>query len=177
MTFLISGRVRRFGDDINTDYVVSSSRKKESIAPEFLKNFLFETIDPDFAASVEQGDIIVAGKNFGCGSAMEVAVTALLGAGIRVVLAQSFARTYFRNAINNGLFPIVCDTSEFREGDRIAATGDAGRIEVRNLRNGRVVEASPYPPIILQILDEGGLVPFLKERGRFSTVRSNQGVT
>lgn len=168
MTFSISGRVRRFGDDINTDYIVSSSRKKESIAPEFLRNFLFETIDPEFAGSVEGGDIIVAGRNFGCGSAMEVAVTALLGAGIRVVLAQSFARTYFRNAINNGLFPIACDTSAFHEGDRIAATGDAARIEVRNLRSGRVVEASPYPPVILRILDEGGLVPFLKERRRFS---------
>lgn len=168
MTFSASGRVRRFGDDINTDYVVSSSRKKESIAPEFLRSYLFETIDPKFAASVEPGDIVVAGKNFGCGSAMEVAVTALLGAGIRVVLAQSFARTYFRNAINNGLFPIVCDTSGFHEGDRIAVAGDPARIAVRNHRTGRVVEASPYPPVILRILDEGGLVPFLKERRRFS---------
>ncbi len=75
---------------------------------------------------------------------------------------------YFRNAINTGLFPIVCDTSAFQEGDRIAVTGDAARIEVRNLRSGRVVEASPYPPVILRILEEGGLVPFLKERRRFS---------
>ena len=167
MTFSASGRVRRFGDDINTDYIVSSSRKKESIAPEFLRNFLFETIDPNFAGSVEEGDIIVAGRNFGCGSAMEVAVTAVLGAGIRIILAESFARTYFRNAINNGLFPIACDTSGFEESDRIAVTGEPDSIRALNIRTGRAVEASPYPPVILQILGEGGLVPFLKARGGF----------
>lgn len=168
MTLSAIGRVRRFGGDINTDYIISSSRKKESVAPDFLKNYLFETIAPDFASSVQEGDIIVAGRNFGCGSAMEVAVSALLGAGIRVVLANSFARTYFRNAINNGLFPVVCDTTGFDEGDRIAVTGNADGIQVRSLRTGHTVKANPYPPIIFQILSEGGLVPFLKARGRFS---------
>lgn len=82
-------------------------------------------------------------------------------------IAQSFARTYFRNAINNGLLPIAWDTSDLEEGDRVDIAGDAAAIRVRNLRTGREVEAKPYPPIILQILDRGGLVPFLKARGRF----------
>jgi 3-isopropylmalate dehydratase small subunit len=114
------GRARRFGDDVNTDYIISSTRKRESLDPQVLRHFLFEGIDPAFAASVQPGDVIVAGKNFGCGSAMEIAVTAVLGAGIPMVIAASFSRIYFRNAVNNGLVPVICDTRAIAEGDRYA---------------------------------------------------------
>ena len=117
MALQLAGRARVFGDDVNTDYIITSRRKRESLDPQVLRQYLFEEINPKFAASIESGDFIVAGKNFGCGSAMEVAVTAVLGAGIRAVIADSFSRTYFRNAINNGLLPIVCGTARIREGD------------------------------------------------------------
>jgi 3-isopropylmalate/(R)-2-methylmalate dehydratase small subunit len=156
------GTARRFGDDINTDYIISSRRKRESLDPAVLKDYLFETIAPEFAASVRAGDILVAGKNFGCGSAMEVAVTAVIGAGIRIVLAQSFARTYFRNAVNNGLYPIECDTSQIAEGSALQI--DLGsRILVRCAPDDREIEAVPIPFDILKILDAGGLVPYLRQ--------------
>jgi len=166
MQFSLTGTARRFGDDVNTDYIISSRRKRESLDPAVLKDYLFETIAPEFAASVRIGDILVAGKNFGCGSAMEVAVTAVIGAGIRIVLAQSFARTYFRNAINNGLYPVECDTSGIREGDTLQL--EVGpRTQIRCTGNDRVLDAAPLPHEILKILDAGGLVPYLRQHKTF----------
>jgi 3-isopropylmalate/(R)-2-methylmalate dehydratase small subunit len=166
MPFSVTGLARRFGDDVNTDYIISSQRKRESLDPAVLKNFLFETIAPEFAQTVRIGDILVAGKNFGCGSAMEVAVTAVVGAGIRVVLAQSFARTYFRNAINNGLYPVECDTRAIREGDPLQIDIGA-RTQIRCASNDQVIEAAPIAHDILKILDAGGLVPYLRRHSSF----------
>ena len=162
----LAGRARVFGDNINTDYIITSRRKRESLDPGVLCQFLFEEIDPAFAASVETGDLIVAGKNFGCGSAMEVAATAVLGAGIRAVVARSFARTYYRNAVNNGLLPVVCDTLRIREGDCIAIESEGG-IHVNNLTSGERLAAEPLPAIMLEILEAGGLVPYFRRHGDF----------
>jgi len=160
------GRARIFGDNINTDYIITSRRKRESLDPNVLRQYLFEEIDAEFAASVAPGDLIVAGKNFGCGSAMEVAATAVLGAGIRAVLARSFARTYYRNAVNNGLIPIACDTASIREGDQLEIES-AGSVRVRSLTTGETIEAEPLPAIMLEILEAGGLVPYFRRHGDF----------
>jgi 3-isopropylmalate/(R)-2-methylmalate dehydratase small subunit len=170
MALQLEGRARVFGDDVNTDYIITSRRKRESLDPQILKQYLFEEIDPKFAASVESGDLIVAGKNFGCGSAMEVAVTAVLGAGIRAVIAQSFSRTYFRNAINNGLLPVVCDTSRIHENDRIviqASDEKGSAMTVRNLTTSEDILSAALPKIMLDIFAAGGLVPYFREHGDF----------
>jgi 3-isopropylmalate/(R)-2-methylmalate dehydratase small subunit len=158
----MTGRARVFGDDINTDYIIASRRKRESLDPAVLRAYLFETLDPAFAAGVRPGDLIVAGRNFGCGSAMEVAVTAITGAGIRAVLAASFSRTYYRNAVNNGLIPVVCDTSAIREGDSLDIT-ESG---VRNLATGELLAAEAMPEIMRQIIQAGGLVGYIRKQTR-----------
>jgi 3-isopropylmalate/(R)-2-methylmalate dehydratase small subunit len=162
----IDGRARVFGDDVNTDYIISSARKRTSIDADVLRAFLMESIDPAFATSVRPGDVIVAGRNFGCGSAMEVAVTVIQAAGIRAVVARSFARSFYRNAINNGLVVVECDTGAIAEGDRILLDMDAEGARVENLSTGRSITAAPLPGIMRDILDAGGLVPFLRDRER-----------
>jgi 3-isopropylmalate/(R)-2-methylmalate dehydratase small subunit len=159
----IEGRARRFGDDINTDYIITSRRKRESLDPQYLRRYLFEELDPAFAATALAGDVIVAGANFGCGSAMEVAVTAVIGAGIPAVLARSFSRTYYRNAVNNGLLPVICDTARISECDRLLIEPAA----VRNLTTGEILAAEPLSGIMLDIITAGGIVAYLCEHGDF----------
>lgn len=168
-SLLLEGRARVFGDSINTDYIITSRRKRESLDPQVLRQYLFEELDPGFAGSLAPGDLLVAGRNFGCGSAMEVAVTAVLGAGIRAILAPSFARTYYRNAVNNGLLPVICDTSGIREGDRIVVTTQANgeRMTVSNTRSGTIIQAEALPGIMLDILQAGGLVAYFRQHGDF----------
>lgn len=167
MSLRIEGRARKLGDDINTDYIITSARKKETLDPDRLKTFLFETLDPGFAASTEPGDIIVAGANFGCGSAMEVAVTVPLAAGITVVLAKSFARTYYRNAINNGLIPVECDTAGIDDLEPLVIVADAGKMQIERPAGEAVLAGHPIAGVALDILSAGGLVPYLRARGGF----------
>ena len=161
------GRVRRLGDDINTDYIISSARKKDTLDEQKLKAFLLESLDPSFAASVRPRDVLVAGQNFGCGSAMEVAATVIIAAGIPVVVAKSFARSFYRNAINNGLVPVECDTDHFDEGDPISITFDAAGVAVTNPRTTWTQTRPALGGIAGAILDAGGLVPYLRREGRF----------
>jgi 3-isopropylmalate/(R)-2-methylmalate dehydratase small subunit len=167
----LEGRARVFGDDVNTDYIITSARKRETIDERILKQYLLETLDPGFAASVQPGDFLVAGRNFGCGSAMEVAATVPVVAGIRAVLAQSFARTYYRNAINNGLIPVECDTSAIREGDRLLVDLRADLPTVRDETLGLTIAARPLPAHMLRILEAGGLVPYIRTHGGFEVTR------
>lgn len=161
------GRARKLGDDVNTDYIISSARKKETIDEQMLKRFLLESIDPSFATSVRPGDLLVAGKNFGCGSAMEVAATVILAAGIPIVLAKSFARSFYRNAINNGLVALECDTDHFAEGDAISIVFDESGVAVTNDRTAWTQTRPALGGIAGAILDAGGLVPYLRREGRF----------
>lgn len=162
-----TGRARRVGDNVNTDYIISSARKRETIDEQILKRYLLESIDPSFAASVRPGDLLVAGRNFGCGSAMEVAATVIRAAGIPAVLARSFARSFYRNAINNGLLPIECDTSDIAEGDALSVTLADSAIIVTNERTGKREERPSLSGIAGDILASGGLVPYLRREGRF----------
>jgi 3-isopropylmalate/(R)-2-methylmalate dehydratase small subunit len=165
MEFRSEGRAHRLGDDVNTDHIISSSRKKETLDPHRLKEFLFEVARPGFATAVKEGDVVVAGANFGCGSAMEVAVTTLLASGIHVILARSFARTFYRNALNNGLIPLECDTSDTRDGDRIEVGVSGGDVRVNNLTTGTPILTKELPPTAQELLDVGGIVPLIRNRG------------
>lgn len=169
---VIHGRARLLGDDINTDYLIASSRKKDSLDPQILRRYLLEDVDPDFAASVADGDILVAGDNFGCGSAMEVAVTVVLAAGIRVVVAHSFSRTYWRNAVNNGLLLITADTAGIAEGDRLTLRLDGAGAELLVGPDADVpvrrIACESVPDFVLTMRAAGGLVPYLRQHRKLS---------
>lgn len=161
----IHGRARVVADDVNTDYIISSARKRATIDPRQLAPYLLEGVSTEFAASVRPGDVLVAGKNFGCGSAMEVAVTVIQAAGIGAVVARSFARSFFRNAINNGLLVVECDTAAFQEGDNLTIQVGDGKVRVKNDTRDVTVAGAPLPPIVQDLIRHGGLVPYLAARG------------
>ena len=163
----IKGRARVFGDDVNTDYIISSRRKRETIDESRLREYLFEAIDPLFAASLLPDDVLVGGANFGCGSAMEVAVTVIQAAGIRAVLAKTFARSFYRNAINNGLLAIECDTTPIVEGDELSVVLDGRAVQVLIPARDVALPGAPMPPLMRRILESGGLVEFLRREGSF----------
>lgn len=160
-TIKLSGRARKFGNDINTDYIISSRRKRDTLDTNILRTYLFEAIAPDFAATFEQGDMIVAGYNFGCGSAMEIAATVLSENGVKCILAKSFARTYYRNLVNNGVLPVICQTDGIEEGDSIDVTVKADKAQVFNTRTQVRISAEQIPPVMRKIVAAGGLVPLI----------------
>jgi 3-isopropylmalate/(R)-2-methylmalate dehydratase small subunit len=149
-----------FGDDINTDYIIASKRKRDTVDPKKLARFLMEDIQPGFGEKVQVGDFLAAGENFGCGSAMEIAPMVILAAGIRAVLAKSFARTFFRNAVNLGLLLLTCDTTSIRPGDRLEP--DLTRQVIQNLTQNKGIPFQPLPPLLRQIIQSGGIIPFLQ---------------
>jgi 3-isopropylmalate/(R)-2-methylmalate dehydratase small subunit len=161
------GRVHKFADDINTDYIISSRRKRDTLDLNILKHYIMEDIDPGFAGKVRPGDILAAGYNFGCGSAMEVASLIIKAAGIKVVLAKSFARTFYRNAINGGLLPIETDTDEIDARDRLRIEVKNRDISVHNLTKNTATRASAPGGLILEIFNAGGLVNYIRDAGDF----------
>lgn len=159
----IEGRARRLGDNVNTDYIIASTRKRDTLDEAILKHYLLETIDPGFAASIGPDDLLVGGRNFGCGSAMEIAATVILAAGIRAVLATSFSRTFYRNAVNNGLIPVECPTEAIREGDRLSIALADDAITVTDVTARSTAQGPPISGIMLDILNAGGLVAYVRQ--------------
>jgi 3-isopropylmalate/(R)-2-methylmalate dehydratase small subunit len=161
----LHGRAWTFGDDISTDLIAPGRLfHLRGDLPELAKHVL-EDADPEFAKRVRPGDFVVGGRNFGLGSSREHAPRIIVLAGVGAVLAQSFARIFFRNAINVGLPVLQCDTSRIERFDELAIDLEAG--EVRDVTSGLTVPFVPLPPVMLKILSDGGLVEHFKRYGEF----------
>lgn len=157
------GRAWVYGDNVDTDVIIPA-RYLTSSDPDELAPHALEDLDPTFAAEVRPGDVVFAGSNFGCGSSREHAALALKGVGVEAVVAKSFARIFFRNAINTGLAICTCpDAVEAtRSGDDVEVDPAAG--EVRNLTRGGAFTSEVLPDFVLEIVAAGGLVPWVRER-------------
>ncbi len=153
------GRAWVFGDNVDTDQIVPAEYLV-TMDNRTLAAHAFERAKPTFARSVRPGDIVVARRNFGCGSSREHAPRALIGAGISCVVAESFARIFFRNAINIGL-PVIEARISVSDGDEMTVDLEKGLVV--NRRTGEVTTFKGYPPFIMMLIEKGGLVPYTKE--------------
>ncbi len=160
MKKLIKGRAFKYGDDINTDVIFPGKYTYSITDPKEMAKHALEDLDPDFVKKVKEGDIIVAGKNFGMGSSREQAAVALVYSGIRAVIAKSFARIYFRNAINNGLLAIEAPGAVdfIEDGDQVEIDLEKNQIKAKN----KVFHFPSYHEEILKILEAGGLIEYTK---------------
>ncbi|MEA3407529.1 MAG: 3-isopropylmalate dehydratase small subunit [Chloroflexota bacterium] len=159
----IRGRVWKYGDNVDTDAIIPARYLNVSAEDELAAHCM-EDMDVEFAQEVEAGDIIVAGKNFGCGSSREHAPVAIKACGVSCVVAKTFARIFFRNAINIGLPILECpDAVEGAAPDQILEIDLASGV-IRNVSTGEEYRATPYPAFMLEIIDAGGLVPYTREK-------------
>ena len=160
---LVGGRCVKFGDSVNTDLIMPG-RYLVSIDPAELAEHVFEPLGPQVQARVRASKVVVAGRNFGCGSAREQAASGLAGAGITAVVAASFARVFFRNAINTGLPAITQPeaAAAAQDGDDVQVDMAAGTVTVRSAAgDAQSFPFPPYPDSLLRILDAGGLIPYV----------------
>ena len=155
----LTGKAWVFGDNIDTDQIIPAEYLVTMDNSELAKH-AFETAKPEFAKSVRSGDIVVAGRNFGCGSSREHAPRALMGAGVSCVVAESFARIFFRNAINIGL-PVIETKLSASEADDITVNLKDGWVE--NRMTGKRTEFAAYAPFVMMLIEKGGLVPYTRE--------------
>lgn len=160
MKKVFEGGAWKFGDNVDTDQIIPAEFLVTMRNDELAKH-AFENARPEFALKVAPGDIVVAGRNFGCGSSREHAPRALLGAGVSCVVAESFARIFFRNAINIGL-PVVEAKVDAKNGDAVKVDLSSGIVV--NKRTGNATAFKAYPPFVMMLIEKGGLVPYTKER-------------
>jgi len=160
---VFEGTVHAFGRDVDTDVIIPA-RYLNSSDPAELGSHCMEDIDPAFVSRVAPGDVIVAGENFGCGSSREHAPVAIRAAGVSCVVAASFARIFYRNAINTGLPIVVCPAAarEARSGDRLRVDVENG--VVANLTRDTTYQADAFPPFLQELIGRGGLLPYVKAR-------------
>jgi 3-isopropylmalate/(R)-2-methylmalate dehydratase small subunit len=163
MNMKVKGNVFKYKDNVDTDVIIPA-RHLTSADPEQLKLHCMEDIDPSFVNKVQTGDIMVAGKNFGCGSSREHAPIAIKASGISLVIASDFARIFYRNAINVGLPIMECPeaAAAIKAGDEVEADFDTGIIT--DITSGETFTAKPFPEFIKKIIDCGGLVAYTKEK-------------
>ena len=161
----MQGKAFKFGDNISTDHIAPGRLfHLRSNLEEFSKHVL-EDADETFAQRMKKGDFVVAGSNFGLGSSREHAPQIIKIAGVGAVIAKSFARIFYRNAINIGLLAIECDTDAIDAGDELDVDIEKGIIT--NLTNGAVIQIEPIPPVMRKMLSDGGLVEHIKKHGEF----------
>jgi 3-isopropylmalate/(R)-2-methylmalate dehydratase small subunit len=161
----ITGKAHKFGDDISTDHIAPGRLfHLRSNLPELAKHVL-EDADPEFASKVRPGDFVVGGNNFGLGSSREHAPTIIKMAGVGAVLAKSFARIFFRNAINVGLPVLICDTDRINAGDQLEVDLTAGTI--KDLTTNDTLTFTPLPDVMIKILNDGGLAAHIQKHGDF----------
>ena len=158
---ILEGNAHKYGRDVDTDVIIPA-RYLNTSDPAELGSHCMEDIDADFVRRVQPGDIIVAGQNFGCGSSREHAPIAIKAAGVSCVVAASFARIFYRNAINTGLPIVVCPEAAeaTRAGDRLRVDLGAGTVE--NLTQGKTFPAGPFPPFMQDLIARGGLMEYVK---------------
>jgi len=159
---IIKGISHKFRDNVNTDEIIPA-RYLNTVDPDELAKHCMEDIDKDFVKKVATGDIIVAGSNFGCGSSREHAPISIKAAGVSCVIAQSFARIFFRNCINIGL-PIIeiKDTSKIKDGDELEIDLAGGK--VKNITGKQTYTSAPFPDFLLEIINSGGLMSYINSR-------------
>jgi 3-isopropylmalate/(R)-2-methylmalate dehydratase small subunit len=162
---VLKGRAFKFGDSISTDHIIPGRYAHlRSNLPELAKHVL-EDADTTFAEKVKPGDFVVGGSNFGLGSSREHAPLVIKMAGVSAILAKSVARIFFRNAINLGLPVLICDTDKINDGDELEVDLVAGK--VKDITSGAELTFGKIPDVMLAILDEGGLIPYIQKHGDF----------
>lgn len=160
---VLRGRAHCYGDHVNTDVIIPARYLSSTDVGELAAHCM-EDLDPEFVRRVRPGDLVVGGEDFGCGSSREHAPLAIRGTGVVCVIAASFARIFFRNAINVGLSVLVCPEAakQARSGDELVVDLAAGRVE--NTTQNRSYQADPFPEFLLEIIAAGGLIPYTKRR-------------